>query len=212
VAVDATILEVIRNQDLWKPWFKDTASWEAWEIFLGAMFGLPLGADALSTFTRHTGRSEPRPGGYSEAWLVVGRRGGKSLLMGTIACYLAIFRDWSSYLVPGESALIQVLASDRRQARIVYNYCRAMLTEVPVLKPMVVREQDDRLELSNGLAIEITTNNFRSVRGYTVVACLLDEVAFWRSEDSTNPDFETLTALRPAMATVPGSILIGASC
>jgi hypothetical protein len=37
-------------------------------------------------------------------------------------------------------------------------------------------------------------------------------VAFWRSEDSTNPDFETLTALRPAMATVPGSILIGASC
>ena len=129
---------------------------------------------------KFTGRTEPRVGGYNEAWLVVGRRGGKSLMMATIAVYLAVFRDWSAYTVPGESALIQVLAVDRRQARIVYRYAKAMLTRVPVLKPLVAKEQDELLELNTGISIEITTNSFRSVRGYTVVAALLDEVAYWR--------------------------------
>ena len=76
---------------------------------------------------------------------------------------------------------------------------------------MVVREQDELLQLSNCINIEITTNSFRSVRGYTIVAALLDEVAYWRNDESVNPDSETLTAMRPAMATVPGAILIGAS-
>jgi hypothetical protein len=209
--VDATILEAIENQALWRPWFRDLATWQPWFVFLKAMFGLPMTLAERVIFTQHTGRTEPSPGGYSEAWPIVGRRGGKSQLMAVIACYLAVFRDWSAYLVPGESALIQVLATDRRQARIVFNYCHAMLTRVAVLKPLVTRKQDDWLELSNGLSIEVTTNNFRSVRGYTVVAAMLDECAYWRSEDSANPDVETLIALRPAMATVPGAILIGAS-
>jgi hypothetical protein len=41
------------------------------------------------------------------------------------------------------------------------------------------------------------------------VAALCDETAFWRSDDSANPAEEILAALRPAMATIPGAILIG---
>jgi hypothetical protein len=33
-------------------------------------------------------------------------------------------------------------------------------------------------------------------------------VAFWHSDDSANPDVEILSALRPAMATLPGSVLL----
>jgi hypothetical protein len=210
-SVDATILEAIENPQLWRPWFRDPESWMAWRTFLSALFGLELSAEQREVFTQFTAREAPREGGYREAWVIVGRRGGKSLMMAAIACYLAVFRDWSVYTVPGESALVQVLAVDRRQARIVHRYARAMLTRVPALQRLVVREQEDLIELSNGIAIEITTNDFRRVRGYTAVAALLDEVAFWRSDESANPDTETLTALRPAMATVPGSILIGAS-
>jgi hypothetical protein len=36
-------------------------------------------------------------------------------------------------------------------------------------------------------------------------------VAFWRSEESANPDREVIEALRPALATVPGSMLLAAS-
>jgi hypothetical protein len=41
----------------------------------------------------------------------------------------------------------------------------------------------------------------------TVAAAILDEVAFWSSE-GPNPDHEVLTALRPAMSTIPGAKLI----
>jgi hypothetical protein len=54
--------------------------------------------------------------------------------------------------------------------------------------------------------------SFRSVRGYTLIAALCDEIAFWRTdESSSNPDVEILAALRPAMATIPGSMLLCAS-
>ena len=49
------------------------------------------------------------------------------------------------------------------------------------------------------------------MRGYTLAAGICDELAFWRSEDAANPDFEVLAALRPAMATIPGSLLLCAS-
>jgi len=40
------------------------------------------------------------------------------------------------------------------------------------------------------------------------VACICDEIAFWRSEESANPDVEVLAAIRPGMANVPGSLLL----
>ena len=55
------------------------------------------------------------------------------------------------------------------------------------------------------------TASFRSVRGYTVVAAILDEVAFYRSEESANPDHELVNALRPAMATLPAALLLAIS-
>jgi hypothetical protein len=44
-----------------------------------------------------------------------------------------------------------------------------------------------------------------------VVGAVLDEVAVWRSDESANPDKEILAALRPAMATVPGALLMAIS-
>jgi hypothetical protein len=35
-----------------------------------------------------------------------------------------------------------------------------------------------------------------------------DEAAFWRNEESANPDVEILAALRPAMATIPDAMLL----
>jgi hypothetical protein len=40
------------------------------------------------------------------------------------------------------------------------------------------------------------------------VAAICDEIAFWHSEDSANPDHEILAALRPAMTTVRGAVLL----
>ena len=73
------------------------------------------------------------------------------------------------------------------------------------------RETAEELELTNGIMIEVATANYRTIRGRTIVAALLDEAAFYPTDDSVSPDFEVVTAVKPAMATVPGVMLLVAS-
>jgi hypothetical protein len=47
--------------------------------------------------------------------------------------------------------------------------------------------------------------------GPQVAAALCDEIAFWPSDDSAEPDYAILDALRPGMATLPGAMLLCAS-
>jgi hypothetical protein len=61
--------------------------------------------------------------------------------------------------------------------------------------------------LNNGVTIMVKTSDFRSVRGLTLAAVVADEVCFWDSQ-GVSPDTEIFAALRPAMATIPGSKLI----
>jgi hypothetical protein len=49
--------------------------------------------------------------------------------------------------------------------------------------------------------------SFRTIRGITAIAAIADELAFWRSDDSANPDKEILKALRPSLATTGGPLI-----
>ena len=68
-----------------------------------------------------------------------------------------------------------------------------------MLSTLVKNQTKESIELSNRVVIEVHTASFRSVRGYSI-----DEIAFWRSEESANPGREILAAVRPGMATIPG--------
>lgn len=197
-------------EDLFADWFSNPATFVAWFAFLRVMFGLSLDKIALNLFRQCTGRSVPAPGGYREVTLVIGRRGGKSLMMALIAAYLGCFLDWRPYLTGGERDSIMIIAADRRQATVIFKYLRGMLG-IPMLESLIERETLDTIDLSNGITIEIQTASYKTVRGRTVVAALLDELAFWSSEDSATPDTEIVAALRPAMATIPGAVMIKAS-
>ncbi len=39
-----TMLDAMHDPQLFGPWFQDRASWRLWEVFLAALFGLPLHA------------------------------------------------------------------------------------------------------------------------------------------------------------------------
>jgi hypothetical protein len=205
------IISACQNPKLWGAWFKHPSTWAPWFAFLKSFFGLEMSPAELEIFEQCTGRKAPPAGGFNESWLICGRRAGKSFILALSAVYLAVFRSWVQYLVPGERGLVMVIANDRKQARVIFHYARALLANVPSLAVLVQRETDEEIVLTNGISIEITTSSFRTVRGYTVVAALLDEAAFFRSEDSANPDREILDALRPAMATIPGAVLFVAS-
>ncbi|MBU1222308.1 MAG: hypothetical protein KKA22_04015 [Gammaproteobacteria bacterium] len=205
------IIQACADAKLFGPWFKKRESWATWFVFLKALFGLPMTDAEQSVFHQLTGRTEPPTQQAAEAWLVIGRRGGKSFIVALIAVFLACFRDYTQHLAPGERGTVMVIAADRKQARVIMRYVKGLLEGVPMLRRMIVAQRGEAIELSNRIDIEIHTGSFRAVRGYTVVAALLDEVAFWRSEESANPDKEIVNALRPAMATIPNSLLIGLS-
>lgn len=101
-----------------------------------------------------------------------------------------------------------VIAADRRQARVVFRYIVGLLEECSMLLGLVERRTAETIDLTTGVTIEVHTASFRSTRGYTIAAAVCDEIAFWRSDQSANPDAEILGALRPGMATIPGSLLL----
>src|SRR5271169_1221001 len=166
----------------------------------------------MALYRQCTGRTALPTAPFSEACLVVGRRGGKSRVLALIAVFLACFRDYTPHLAPGEVATIAVLASNRSQARSIFRFVSGLLKAVEPLAAMIETETGEFIGLSNRVVIEISTASFRTTRGYSFAAVLCDEIAFWRSDESSaNPDTEILRALRPGMATIPGSILLLAS-
>ena len=80
-----------------------------------------------------------------------------------------------------------------------------------MLARMVESRTAEAIHLNNRISIEVHTASFRAVRGYTIVAVIADEIAFWRDDTTANPDAEVIAALRPGMATVPGALLLGIS-
>jgi hypothetical protein len=206
-----TLIDAMADPNLFAPWFRDPASWSAWRAFLSALFALPMLDEQLAIYKRCTGRAEPPTAPAAEGWLVCGRRAGKSFILALIAVFLATFYDYRRYLAPGERGSVIVIATNTRQARVIFRYVRALLTGIPMLRRMIERETADTFDLTDGVTIEVGTTSFKTVRGYTIVAALCDELAFWPTDDSAEPDYEVLNALRPGMVTIPNAMLLCAS-
>jgi hypothetical protein len=67
---------------------------------------------------------------------------------------------------------------------------RGYFEAVPALKAMVTANGNDYIELCNNVSIEVHTNNFRAVRGRSLLCVVMDEVAFFRDENFVSPDIE----------------------
>ena len=205
------IIEAMNDPHLFGGMF-DAPSWDPWQIFLKAMFCLPMSKSELVTYSHHTARRAPPIEASRYAQLVCGRRGGKSRILSLIAAYIAAVPDHSKYLVPGETAVVAVLAADRQQAKVILGYIKGFLHEIPLLENIVVDELAESIRLTNRVTIEVHTASIAAPRGRTFLAVLCDEIAFWPVEgDSQNPDIEVINAVRPGLSTIPYSLLLIAS-
>jgi hypothetical protein len=185
-------------------------SWRPWVLCAAAIFGLTFGLSAedeafilacLKRSTLPTDRAR-------RVVLVIGRRAGKSRFASFLAVFLACFQDYSKVLAPGERGIGMVIAPDRKQARVCFRYILAFLDHVPMLAALVTSKTRDAVHLRNGISIEVHTASFRSTRGYTVVFCIVDEVAFLPQDDSAEPDHELIRSVLPAMATTNGMLIL----
>jgi phage terminase large subunit-like protein len=177
------ILQAVRDEKVFAPFFRGS-TWESWVVFLLALFALPMTEAQLEIYKQHTGRHTPPAAPHREAWLCIGRRGGKSFILACIAVFLACFRDWRKFLAPGEAGTVMIIAADRRQAPVIMRYCAGILQSVPMLKRQIENITRETVTLKNQIVIEVHTASFRTTRGYTIVAALLDEIAYWPTDEN----------------------------
>ena len=145
------ILRALDDAQVFRPFFRGD-TWGAWRAFLAALFALPMTAEQTAIYQTHTGRSAPPGEASHEAWLICGRRSGKSFILALVAVFLACFRDWRPHLGPGETATVMVIAADRKQARTILRYCLGLLRGTP----MLARQIESETQESRGLVQEHT--------------------------------------------------------
>jgi hypothetical protein len=204
-----SIDEAMTDPELFQPWFPGE-TWDGWRAVLKAAYALPMTGDEVEFFRTVAGRDPPKRR-VRELWCIVGRRGGKDSVASVVAAHSAALFSEGHRLRPGERALVMCLAVDRSQAGIILSYTKSYFEGIDLLGAMVQRETATGFELTNSVDVAISTNSFRSVRGRPILCAILDETAFWRDETSATPDEETYQAIKPALASIPGSIIIGIS-
>ena len=74
------------------------------------------------------------------------------------------------------------------------------------LSKLIVGRTQLSIRLSNGIEIEVRPADFRGLRGPSYIIVCADEINFWRSEDSANPDFEIIDAIRRGLVTTGGQL------
>ena len=136
-------------------WFREPATWAAWRAFLAALFALKMSSEQFAIFKECTGRNAPQVKPATEAWLICGRRAGKSFILALCAVYLACFFDYRRHLAPGERGTVLIIATNSKQARVIVRYIRALLTHIPTLAKLIERETRDAFDLSNSVTIEV---------------------------------------------------------
>jgi hypothetical protein len=183
----------------------DSSSWSTWITVLRACFGLRLDEAQQRVFASVAGGRSPPTKRVRELWGLVGRKGGKSKMAAAISVYLALFVKHR--LSRGEKGMVLVLAMSVDQARVVFNYCLGFLNESEALRKEIVDVTRSEIRLRNGIVIAVHANSFRSVRGRSLVAGVLDEVCFWRDDSTATPDSEVYSALLPSLLTTDGLLV-----
>ena len=207
-----TIVDAIRDPNLFGPFLgDDLSSWRGWLAALRAVYGLSISSDFGRSMIRScTGRDPDRLSrdGFAEALFLCGRRSGKSRAAALIGAFEAVLSGHEKKLSKGERGVVAILAPSKSQGRIVRDYLRAIF-ESPLLAAEVAGESEDGFALVSGTRVEIMAGHYRTVRGYTLLAAIVDEIAFFGldEEAKVRSDTELIAALRPGLATVGGRLI-----
>lgn len=195
------------------PWFKTGASWANWRAFLAALYGLPMTSEMLAIYRKCTGRKTAPSGPFREAWVPVGRRGRKSAIAALIGVWHSAFKDHvaSKAVAPGTKATAIILSDKKANARAIHGYASAIL-QAPALKHLLASAPTtEGISLTTGVDMEIKPASISTGRSPSTCVAILDEIAFFRTDDSANPDWEIIQGIKPGMVTFPDALLIGLS-
>jgi hypothetical protein len=203
-----TIIEAMESAALFGPFYSG-ASWAPWKAVLKAAFGLEMTAQEIILFKTIAGDRDPPGKRCKELVLAIGRRGGKDAISALIGAYMALTFQPAGRVRAGERPLILLLAKDQSQARNLLRFIRGLFDGVPALKKLIQRSTQDGFELRNSIDIAVGASDYRTVRGRTILCCIMNEIAFWNdAETSANPSQEVYRAIKPSMATLADDAML----
>ena len=147
--------------------------------------------------------------GFTQALILTGRRSGKSRIAALIGGYSATVANLHQKLAPGESGVVAVVSPSKRQGAIVRNYLRSIF-DAPMLAGEIVKGKSvDSFQLQSGTRLEILANDYRTVRGFTLLGVVIDEACFLGLTETSRVSTDTglVRALEPALATTNGKLI-----
>jgi hypothetical protein len=181
----------------------------AQETLLRAIYGLPLDADQLDLYRLCTGRESYVGEPFSEVTVIAGARSGKdSRIAAPTVCYEALFGGHEGHLARGERGVIPLVAQDQRATKIAFGYIREYMTRSPLLASLVEDILAQEITLTNRLTISCFPCTLRSLRGWSIPAGVMDELAFYRLEGQADSDGEVQASIRRGMIAFPATRLI----
>lgn len=207
------IIEAIKDENLIRPFLEDAdgdiSTWHNWLAALRVLHGLRVPANRRDVVRQCTGRDPALlpDSGFDTALFLTGRRSGKSRVAAIIGAYEAALAGHERKLAKGERGVVAICSPTTYQSRIVKDYLRAIF-DAPMLKSEVRAETRHGFELRTGTRIEILSGDFRTIRGYTLLAAIVDEIAFFGIDDESKvkSDTELIRAIKPSLATVRGKL------
>lgn len=177
---------------------------ECQETLLRSFYGLPLVTEAQREYwiICAGGRLYREGHAFGNLTATCGARGGKdSRIAAPIVCFEAAFGGHEKRVAKGEIGIVALVAQDALAAKVAFQYIRDYFLQSPVLSGLLDGEpQATSLKLKNGLEIRCFPCTLKSMRGYSIVVAVLDEIAFWRLEGQADSDIEIQTSIRRGMS------------
>jgi hypothetical protein len=173
----------------------------AQETLLRGIYGLPLVSQEQRDIWQLCTEREYPGHPFSEVTVISGARGGKdSRIAAPIVLHEAIFGAHERRVAKGERGVIPLVAQDARAVKVAFGYIRDYLTASPILAALVDGDPlASEITLTNGLSIMCFPCTLRSMRGFSIPAAVMDEVAFFRLEGQADSDVEIQTSIRRGM-------------
>lgn len=208
------IIQACKDERLFRPYFgKEYPTFSTWRWIMRAIYGLPITSEKGREFIQQvTGRDPDKlnPNGYSQVLALTGRRSGKSKSLAAVGAFESALAGHEEKLSPGEIGMVAVISPTKHQSNIVKTYIQGIFNSSAVLRNEIKRETATGLELRSGIHIGILAGDFRTVRGFTLLAAIVDELAFFGIDidnSKIRSDTELIAALRPGLATTGGRLI-----
>jgi hypothetical protein len=205
------IIEAINDPNVFRTFLgQDLSTWERWFTALKVLYGLhvtPLEYEIIEECTQRNPMLLPAEG-FDTALFLTGRRSGKSRTAAIIGAHEAALAGHEKKLSKGETGVVAICSPTKWQSRIVRDYIRAIF-DTPLLENEIEDESGAGFTLTNGTEIQILAGDWRTIRGFTLLAAIVDEAAFFGCDEDSyvKSDTELIRAIKPALATVGGKLI-----